>query len=122
MLVTAYVLVSIVTVMIIYVGLSYVFAPAKTAEGFGFREVPLNADSFLNIKGIRDIGTGLVPLALMIYGDPHALGWVILAEAFMPFGDMLIILRHKGKKSAAYGIHGLTSALMVVAAALLLFS
>ncbi len=58
----------------------------------------------------------------MIYGDPHALGWVILAEAFIPFGDMLIILRHKGKKAAAYGIHGLTSALMLVASALLLFS
>ncbi len=122
MIVTAYVLVSIVTLMIIYVGLNYVFAPAKIAEGFGFREVPVNADSFFNVKGIRDIGAGLVPLALMIYGDPHALGWVILAEAFMPFGDMLIILRHKGKKAVAYGVHGLTSLIMLVASALLLFS
>lgn len=122
MIVTAYVLVSIVTLMIIYVGLNYVFAPAKIAEGFGFRELPVNADAFFNLKGVRDIGTGLVPLALMIYGDPHALGWVILAEAFIPFGDMLIVLRHKGKKAAAYGIHGLTSAVMVVASALLLFS
>ncbi len=122
MIVTAYVIVSIVTLMIIYVGLSYVFAPTKTAAGFGFRTLPENDNPFYNIKGIRDIGTGLVPLALMIYGDPHALGWVILAEAFIPFGDMLIILRHKGKKAAAYGIHGLTSALMLVASALLLFS
>ena len=121
MIITGYALVSIVTLMIIYVGLSYVFAPAKTAETFGFREVPMNADAFFNLKGVRDIGTGLVPLALMIYGDPHALGWVILAEAFIPFGDMLTILRHKGKKPAAFGIHGATSALMVVAAALLLF-
>lgn len=122
MIVTGYILVSIVTLMIIYVGLNYVFAPAKIAEGFGFREVPVNADTFFNLKGVRDIGTGLVPLALMIYGDPHALGWVILAEAFIPFGDMLTVLRHKGKKAAAYGIHGLTSAVMVVASALLLFS
>jgi len=122
MTVVAYVLVSIVTLMIIYVGLSYVFAPAKTAEGFGFREVPVNADTFFNLKGIRDIGTGLVPLALMIYGDPHALGWVILAESFIAFGDMLIILRHKGKKAVAFGVHGATGALMVVASALLLFS
>jgi hypothetical protein len=56
----------------------------------------------------------------MIYGDPHALAWVILAEAFIPFGDMLIILRHGGKKAIAFGVHGLTSAGMVVASVLLL--
>jgi hypothetical protein len=120
MLVTGYILVAIVTLGIIYVGLSYVFAPAKTAAGFGLDHVPEKADAFFNIKGVRDIGTGLVPLALMIYGDPHALAWVILAEAFIPFGDMLIILRHGGKKAIAFSVHGLTSAGMVVASVLLL--
>jgi hypothetical protein len=120
MIVTGYVLVSIVTLGIIYVGLSYVFAPAKTAAGFGLDHVPEKADAFFNIKGVRDIGTGLVPLALMIYGDPHALGWVILAEAFIPFGDMTIILRHGGKKAVALGVHGLTAVGMVIAAGLLL--
>jgi hypothetical protein len=120
MTVVAYALVSIVTLMIIYIGLNYVFAPSKAAATFGLREVPVNADAFYNIKGVRDIAAGLVPLALMIHGDPHALGWVILAEAFIPLGDMLIILRHGGKKGAAYGAHGLTCAIMVVASVLLL--
>lgn len=120
MIVAGYVLVSIVTLMIIYVGLSYVFAPAKTAAGFGFHDVPENADSFFNLKGVRDIGSGLVPLTLMIYGDHHALGWVILAESFIAFGDMAIVLRHRGKKAMAFGVHGLTGGVMVVAALLLL--
>jgi hypothetical protein len=120
MLVTGYVLVAIVALGIIYVGLNYLFAPAKIAAGFGFTEVPENAESFLNVKGGRDVGAGLVPLALMIYGDPHALGWVILTAAVWPVFDMLIVLRHRGKKAIAFGVHGLTAVVMVVAGLLLL--
>lgn len=120
MLVTGYVLVAIVSLGIIYVGLNYLFAPRKIAAGFGFTEVPGDADTFLNVKGGRDIGAGLVPLALMIYGDPHALGWVTLTAAVWPVFDMLIILRHRGKKAIAFGVHGLTAVVMVVAALLLL--
>lgn len=120
MIVTGYVLVAIVALGIIYVGLNYLFAPAKIAAGFGFKEVPENAESFLNVKGGRDVGAGLIPLALMIYGDPHALGWVILTAAVWPFFDMLIVLRHGGKKPVAYGVHGLTAVVMVIAAVLLL--
>ncbi|MFG1643138.1 DUF4267 domain-containing protein [Amycolatopsis sp. NPDC049252] len=120
MLVAGYVLVALVSLGIIYVGLNYLFAPAKIATGFGFTEVPENAESFLNVKGGRDIGAGLIPLALMIYGDPHALGWVILTAAVWPVFDMLIVLRHRGKKAIAYSVHGLTALVMVVAALLLL--
>ncbi|MEU0794258.1 DUF4267 domain-containing protein [Amycolatopsis sp. NPDC005961] len=120
MLIAGYVLVAIVSLGIIYVGLNYLFAPVKTAAGFGFTEVPENAESFLNVKGGRDVGAGLVPLTLMIYGDPHALGWVILVAAVWPLFDMLIVLRHRGKKVIAYSVHGVTALVMVVAAALLL--
>ncbi|MEU7785788.1 MULTISPECIES: DUF4267 domain-containing protein [unclassified Amycolatopsis] len=120
MIVTGYVLVALVSLGIIYVGLNYLFAPAKIAAGFGFTEVPENAESFLNVKGGRDVGAGLVPLALVIYGDPHALGWVILTAALWPVFDMLIVLRHRGKKAVAFAVHGLTAVVMVVAAALLL--
>ncbi|MEU5264498.1 DUF4267 domain-containing protein [Amycolatopsis sp. NPDC021455] len=120
MIVTGYILVALVSLGIIFIGLSYLFAPAKTAAGFGFNEVPENAETFLNVKGGRDVGAGLVPLALMIYGDTHALGWAFLAAAAWPLFDMLIILRHRGKKAMAFGVHGLTSAVMVVGALLLL--
>ena len=120
MIVTGYILTAIVSLGIIYVGLNYLFAPVKIAAGFGFTDVPDDADTFLNVKGGRDIGAGLIPLALMIYGDPHALGWVVLTAAVWPLFDMLIILRHRGKKAIAFGVHGLTCAVMVVAALLLL--
>ena len=120
MIITGYVLVAIVSLGIIYVGLNYLFAPRKVAAGFGFNEAPENADTFLNVKGGRDIGAGLVPLALMIYGDPHALGWVFLTAAVWPLFDMLIVLRHRGKKAIAFGVHGLTAVVMVIAALLLL--
>ena len=120
MIVTGYVLTAIVALGIIYVGLNYLFAPKKFAAGFGFNEVPENAETFLNIKGGRDIGAGLVPLALVIYGDPHALGWAFLAAAVWPLFDMLIVLRHRGKKAIALGVHGLTAVVMVVASLLLL--
>ncbi|MEV4150009.1 DUF4267 domain-containing protein [Amycolatopsis sp. NPDC049691] len=120
MVVTGYILVALVSLGIIYVGLNYLFAPAKIAAGFGFTEVPENAESFLNVKGGRDVGAGLIPLALMVYGDAHALGWVILTAALWPVFDMLIVLRHRGKKATAFGVHGLTAAVMVVAALLLL--
>jgi hypothetical protein len=120
MIVTGYILTAIVSLGIIYVGLNYLFAPKKIAAGFGFTEVPENADTFLNVKGGRDIGAGLIPLALMIYGDPHALGWVIVTAAVWPVFDMLIILRHRGKKAIAFGVHGLTALVMVVAGLLLL--
>ncbi|HET6706204.1 DUF4267 domain-containing protein [Amycolatopsis sp.] len=120
MLVTGYVLTAVVALGIIFIGLNYLFAPAKIAAGFGFTEVPENAETFLNVKGGRDIGAGLVPLALMVYGDPHALGWVMLAAAVWPLFDMLIIVRHRGKKAIAFGVHGLTAVVMVVAALLLL--
>ncbi|MFB9689973.1 DUF4267 domain-containing protein [Amycolatopsis plumensis] len=120
MLVTGYVLTAIVALGIIYIGLNYLFAPKKIAAGFGFNEVPENAETFLNVKGGRDIGAGLIPLALMIYGDAHALGWVMLTAAIWPVFDMLLILRHRGKKAIAFGVHGVTAAVMVVAALLLL--
>ncbi|SEP53193.1 DUF4267 domain-containing protein [Amycolatopsis saalfeldensis] len=119
MLVTAYVLAGLVGLGIIYVGLSYLFAPEKTAKGFGLATIPTGTTAFFQIKGVRDIGTGLVAGAAMLAGGPHVVGWVLLAEAFIPVGDMLIILRHKGNRAMAFGVHGLTAAVMVVATLLL---
>jgi hypothetical protein len=37
-------------------------------------------------------------------------------EAFIPVGDMLLILAAKGSTKSAFGIHGATAALMVLTA------
>ncbi|MEV5824681.1 DUF4267 domain-containing protein [Spirillospora sp. NPDC052242] len=106
---------------ITYVGLSYLLAPVATASGFGLPAWPTGEDAaWLNIKGVRDIGTGLAVLALLARGKREALGWVMLAFATIPAGDMLTILRHDGSAAAAFGIHGATAAAVLASGLLLL--
>jgi hypothetical protein len=58
----------------------------------------------------------------MAAGATHLLGWVLLAATIIPIADSAIVLRHGGAKSIAWGAHGVTVAVMVVTAALLLVS
>lgn len=48
------------------------------------------------------------------------LGWLILASVFAPLGDMVVALRNEGPRAVAFGVHGLTAAVMVVVAAILI--
>ncbi|MCZ4117941.1 DUF4267 domain-containing protein [Streptomyces sp. H39-S7] len=106
---------------IIYVGLSYLLAPQTTASGFGVPTWPQeDGTAFLAVKGVRDIGTGLVIFALLLTGYRKALGWAMLAIAFIPAGDMVIVLSHDGPAGTAYGVHGLAAVLVAVTAGLLL--
>jgi uncharacterized protein DUF4267 len=57
---------------------------------------------------------------LLGYGSAHLLGWFMLAAAFIPVGDATIVLRSGGPKSAGYGIHAATAAVMVAGVLLLL--
>ncbi|GII60840.1 hypothetical protein Skr01_09250 [Sphaerisporangium krabiense] len=100
---------------ILYIGVSYVLTPETTAPGFGLPNRPSgDGDGFLILKGIRDITSGLVLGILLLTGHRRALGWVLLMEAVTPFGDMIDVLAHHGSTAAAFGVHGLTSALIVV--------
>jgi hypothetical protein len=65
---------------------------------------------------VRDTVAGLVVLGLMMWGDPRMLGIVLLIEAMIPGGDMSLILAAKGATKRAFGIHGLTAAVMILAA------
>ena len=64
--------------------------------------------------------TGLTVFALLAKGKREALGWVMLAFATIPAGDMLTILAHHGSKAAAFGVHGATSAAVLASGLLLL--
>jgi len=48
------------------------------------------------------------------------LGLFLLVTAFIPAGDMLVVLRYRGSRALAYGMHGGTAAVLVVTGALLL--
>jgi hypothetical protein len=106
---------------IIYVGISYLAAPAATARGFGFAsEITPEVMPWLHIKAPRDIVSGLVILAMLVFFGPTAAAVVLLVEVLIPIGDALMIIRNHGSRAIALSIHLSTAAVMVVAAVLLL--
>jgi hypothetical protein len=46
----------------------------------------------------------------------------MLAATIIPLADAAIVLRNGGSESIAWGVHGLTAAVMLVTSALLLIS
>ncbi|WP_267888417.1 DUF4267 domain-containing protein [Nocardia yamanashiensis] len=98
---------------IIFTGTGYLLAPQSMAANFGLPTTPDEAaNGFLNIKGVRDIATGLVILAVLATRQYRAVGPVTLAIALIPTGDMLTILLRRGSTVTALSVHGLTAALV----------
>jgi hypothetical protein len=62
------------------------------------------------------IGAGIIFVGLRFLLVPRPAA----AAASIPIGDTLIVLRYRGSKAVAYGIHGATAVAMVVIAGLLL--
>ncbi|WP_436774129.1 DUF4267 domain-containing protein [Yinghuangia sp. YIM S09857] len=117
----ATVLAAIGGVFIFYVGVSYLVAPVATAEGFGLPTWPEGrGEGFLAVKGVRDIGFGLVMLTLLFAGQRKALGLTMAAIAFVPAGDMAVVLSKDGSTPTAFGVHGLTALAVAFTAGLLL--
>ncbi|GLW70539.1 hypothetical protein Kpho02_28380 [Kitasatospora phosalacinea] len=111
-----------VALFALYLGLSFVLAPEASTVGVGLPQWPAGGggDGFLVMKGTRELAMGLAVGVLLLTGQRRALGWVLLAEAVAPFGDMVAVLTHHGSAAAAFGIHGLTSALIAVTGLLVL--
>ncbi len=107
---------------IIAIGARYVITPVAATRSFGLPlpEAGTNIAWWLRLKGVRDITSGLAVLAVMTWGGPRTAGIVLLVEAIIPVGDMLLILAAKGSARSAFGIHGVTSLVMVLAAILLI--
>jgi hypothetical protein len=107
-----------VALAIIAIGTQYLASPRSATRSFG---LPLPEDGpkiawWLRLKGVRDIVSGLAVLAFMAWGVPREVGLLLLVEAIIPVGDMLVILAAKGSARAAFGMHGLTAVFMVLAA------
>ncbi|MEG8183014.1 DUF4267 domain-containing protein [Nocardia terpenica] len=102
-----------------YLGISFVLTPATAAPGFGLPHWPAD-DGFLIVKGSREVAMGLGMGILLVTGQRRALGWVLLMTAVAPFGDMINVLAHHGSMATAFGVHGLTCALIAVTGLLIL--
>jgi hypothetical protein len=118
----AYVLAGLLAAGIIFIGARFLVAPRVAAAGYG---VPADVaassvGAYLSVKGIRDIATGMFVVILMVAGATQLLGWVMLAATVIPLADAAIVLRDGGSKSVAWGVHGLTAAVMLITTALLL--
>lgn len=108
----------LVAIAIIAIGIMYLLNPRAATQSFGLPlpEEGTNIAWWLRLKGVRDIVSGLVVLALMMWAGPRMVGIVLLIEAIIPLGDMSLILAAKGSAKRALGIHGVTASLMILAA------
>jgi len=107
-----------VALAIIAIGTLYVLNPRTATRSFGLPlpESGVNIAWWLRLKGVRDIASGLTILAFMAWGTPRGIGIILLVEAIIPVGDMLLILAAKGSTRSALGMHAPTAALMVLTA------
>ncbi|MEU4541999.1 DUF4267 domain-containing protein [Nonomuraea dietziae] len=104
-----------------YIGVSYLLAPQSMAPDFGLPSWPRGEGAgFLAVKGVRDVVSGLVILAVLATGNRRVLGWVMLATALTPIGDMFIVLLSGGAPATAFGVHGATASAVIIAGGLLL--
>jgi hypothetical protein len=104
-------------IAIVAIGMMYLSNPRAATQSFGLPlpEEGANVTWWLRLKGVRDVVSGLIVLAMMFWGGPLMVGIVLLIEAMIPVGDMSLILAAKGSAKRAFGIHGLTAVLMIVA-------
>ena len=107
----------LVAVGIIVIGCFYLVSPERVLGSFGLKPPASDADTraWLRLKGIRDVASGSALLTLMLTMDSRTVGIVLLVFAFIPFGDMSIILGSGGRKVTAFFVHGVTCAVMLVA-------
>jgi hypothetical protein len=107
-----------VALAIIVIGTLYLASPMAATRSFGLPlpENGANTAWWLRLKGVRDIASGLAVLAFMAWGTPLGIGMILLVEALIPLGDMLVILAAKGSTRSAFGMHGATAVLMVFTA------
>ena len=108
---------------IFVVGCLYLLVPRVMAASFGLTSLPEEpAIPWLRVKGVRDLVAGVVAAVLLFTADPLVLAWCVLAFTLIPIGDAVLVLSSKGRKVAAWGIHGSTAALMLISVLLILGS
>lgn len=122
--VIATVLAALIGLAVVAMGTTGMLKP-QFYMNFGIPGTPADdpvLNHWLTVKGGRDIGAGLMLLVATLLGTTFLAGWVMLAAAVMPVFDALIVLRAKGPRAAAYGVHLATAAAMVVIGVLLLLA
>ena len=103
----------IASVAIIALGTRFILQPRQATLDFGIAAD--NLRGLAEIKGARDITSGVVPLVAWASAGSTTLGWVLVAAAITPTADALIVLSNGGKLARALSVHGITAALLIAA-------
>jgi hypothetical protein len=123
MLQTGYVLSGLIAAAIMFLGARFWWAPHAASADFGIAGSPPSSTGFsawLSVKGTRDIASGLFVILLMANGSPRLLGEFMLIASLIAFGDMVTVLRSRGNRALAFGMHGLTGLVIVATGACLI--
>ena len=102
---------------IIVLGIRFFLAPERATLDFGVAAD--NVRALTEIKGARDITSGVVLLVVWASAGTETLGWVLAAAAITPIADALIVITNGGTLSRALGVHALTAGLLVAAGVVL---
>ncbi len=113
---------ALIAVSVFVIGCFYLVSPERISRSFGLKPPASDADTraWLRLKGIRDVGLGLVVLTMMLTADKRSVGTALIVLAIIPLGDMSIVLGSGGSKSRAFSVHGVTCAVMLVVGLLLI--
>lgn len=100
---------------LIFIGIRFLAAPETGERAYGL-DFPETADySFHYIKGIRDLFSGTLILALALLNRRTELALTLGLGTMIPFADLLVVLNAPHSNPAALWIHGVT---VIVLAAL----
>lgn len=117
--VVAYGLAVVLSLFCVFIGARFLLVPRASAAGYGVPAKPDGDPAYLTIKGLRDLGYGLLGLALIAFTTADAVAWYMLIVALNPLGDTVVVLRHGGTKAVAFGIHFATAVVVLLDAVLL---
>jgi hypothetical protein len=100
-------------IAIISIGVRFLLVPQAAVLAYGVSVNDIQA--LTAIKGVRDITSGIIPLVVWRTAGRKAFGWVMVAAAATPVGDMAIVLARGGTFTSALAIHGLTAGVLIAA-------
>ena len=123
MILTGYLLFSLIALGIIFIGSRFLWDPAAASRDFGIPNFPSPLTGFtgwLAVNGTRDIVSGLFVFLLMANASPRLLGEFLLLASLIALGDAAMVLRAGGSRTAAFGIHGVTALVIIAAGASLI--
>jgi hypothetical protein len=101
------------SVAIVAIGARFLLAPRQAMLGYGV--APENLRALTEIKGVRDITSGVIMFVVWAAAGRTALGWALIAVTITPIADALIVRTNGGKLSTALGTHGITATLLLAA-------